>query len=40
MNDYLITILQSIDIQEWPFGARAVAADDNVSLSSQSGDSS
>jgi hypothetical protein len=40
VNDYLITIFQSIDIQEWPLGTRAVAPDDNVSLSSQSGDSS
>jgi hypothetical protein len=39
VNDYFITIFQSIDIHKWAFGARAVAPDDNVSLSSQSGDS-
>jgi hypothetical protein len=40
MNEYFVTILQSIDIQEWLLGTRAVAADDDVALSSQSGDSS
>jgi hypothetical protein len=35
MNDYLITILQPVEIRKWPVGARAVTTDDNIALGSQ-----